>query len=502
MSSVRPLIERSRSLGDLAHLLTLEISSAVASISFTGLTADSQALEAGDLFVALPGNHRHGAEFIDQAIASGAVAVLTDSTGATLNAGRLPEVIASSPRSQLGEIASWFYDKPSAAMTAVGITGTNGKTTTASLLCQLWKLAERTVGYIGTTGIEIGADFIPARFTTPEAPELQQIFASMSERHLKYMAMEVSSHALEQKRMIGTHFAYAAFTNLTQDHLDFHGTMENYFLAKARLFTVEYADHALINIDDPYGARLVEIAEVPVTTLSRNNRHATWHYTSIDQNDAGYQIAIRGIDGILIESFLPLIGEHNLDNALMAIALAVATGVDPLLVARLLPELRGVRGRLEPVSLGQDFTALVDFAHTPDAVERTLATLRKSTTGKLIGVLGCGGDRDRSKRPIMGSALLAGCDVAIFTSDNPRSESADSIIAEMTAGLALTETSFIDVDRRSAIALAVTLADAGDCIVLLGKGHELGQEINGVKYPFDDAAELARAIEELATVQR
>jgi len=498
MGTTRPLIERSRSLGDLASLLSLESVGDYSEVKFSGLTADSVAIQPGDLFIALPGAHRHGAEFIDQAMAAGAVAVLTDFAGAQLNANRLPQVVVESTRNTVGEIASWFYGAPASGMTAVGITGTNGKTTTSSLLQQLWKLADRHVGYIGTTGIEIGADVMPAQFTTPEASELQQILGAMAEQHLTHMVMEVSSHALSQKRMVGTHFSYVAFTNLTQDHLDFHGTMENYFQAKQLLFTVEYADHALINIDDPYGQRLVDLAEIPVTTISRSNKSANWHYIESEREESGYRVAIRGVGGILMESFLPLIGEHNLDNALLAIALAVETGVDPLFIAQVLPQLRGVRGRLEPILLGQSFMALVDFAHTPDAVERTLATLRASSSGKIIGVLGCGGDRDRSKRPIMGRALHSGADISIFTSDNPRSEDPHAIVAEMVGDIELGDRSFVEVDRRAAIALAVTMAEPGDCIVLLGKGHELGQEISGVKYPFDDATELARAIEELA----
>jgi UDP-N-acetylmuramoyl-L-alanyl-D-glutamate--2,6-diaminopimelate ligase len=498
MVEIRPVAVRRRSLGEVASLLNLANSELFADVLFSGLTADSDGIKNGDLFLALPGAKHHGAEFIDQARSNGAVAILTDRAGAEMNAGRLPQLVIESPRNYLGEISSWFYGQPSSSMVAVGITGTNGKTTTATLLHQLWQLSQRTVGYIGTTGIEIAGNFTPARFTTPEAPELQHILKTMVESHLTHMVMEVSSHALDQKRMIGTHFAFAAFTNLTQDHLDYHGTMANYFEAKRKLFTLEYADHALINIDDSYGAALVDLSEIPVTTISRQNSKANWHFIAAEQAPDGYRVAIRGAGGILIESFLPLIGDHNLDNALMAIALAVETGVDPLVIAQILPQLQGVRGRLESVVRGQDFLALVDFAHTPDAVERTLATLRKSVSGKLIGVLGCGGDRDRSKRPIMGKALLQGCDVAIFTSDNPRSEEPTAIIEEMVSGLTMGEKGFVSVDRRSAIALAVTMADAGDCIVLLGKGHELGQELNGVKHPFDDVVELARAIEELA----
>jgi UDP-N-acetylmuramoyl-L-alanyl-D-glutamate--2,6-diaminopimelate ligase len=310
--------------------------------------------------------------------------------------------------------------------------------------------------------------------------------------------MEVSSHALEAKRVTGTKFAIVGFTNLTQDHLDFHGDMASYFAAKSKLFTNEYSNLGFVNIDDAYGQELFNNSQIPVISLARENSSAQWHFERIESTPRGYAVAIRGTGGILIEGNFNLIGEHNLDNLLMAVAIAAQFEVDPLVIGNSLSLVQAAAGRLESIDIGQKFLALVDYAHTPDAVTRTLATLRKSVSGRLIVVLGCGGDRDKTKRPIMGQELLAGSDVSIFTSDNPRSENPESILKDMVSGLTLGENSSVVVDRREAIALAVANALPGDCVVILGKGHETGQEISGVKHAFDDRIELARAIEELA----
>ena len=309
--------------------------------------------------------------------------------------------------------------------------------------------------------------------------------------------MEVSSHAIELNRIKGTHFKFVGFTNLTQDHLDFHGDIESYFKAKARLFDNEYAELGFINIDDEYGAKLFKIAAIPVIGLSKSDRKAQWYFESIVPLQGGYEVAIRGTGGILIEGKIYLIGEHNLDNLLMASAMAFESGIDPLVIGNSFAHLVGAPGRLEQVAIGQKYLALVDYAHTPDAVARVLAALRAQIKGKIIAVLGCGGDRDRTKRPLMGRELLNGSDLAIFTSDNPRSEDPNTILNEMVSGLEIRESDCIVLDRREAIALAVANAADGDCVILLGKGHEVGQEISGVKYPFDDRIELARAIEEL-----
>jgi UDP-N-acetylmuramoyl-L-alanyl-D-glutamate--2,6-diaminopimelate ligase len=492
---IRPVQEFKRSSKELANYLGLACE---LDFGFTGVVSNSKDLIPGDLFVAMPGNQNHGAKFADTAKSSGAVAVITDSEGAGLVGGKLPTLVVENPRKILGNICAWFYDFPTTKFSLIGITGTNGKTTTTSLLHQIWSLANKESALIGTTGIVIGGDTYDTSFTTPEAPEIATIFATIYERHIPLAAMEVSSHAIELGRISGSKFRIAAFTNLTQDHLDFHGDMASYFGAKSKLFTHEYAELGFINIDDGYGQRLFETAKIPVIGIAKSNKKAQWHYETFDPFTGGYEVAIRGTGGILIEGRVNLIGEHNLDNLLMAVAIAYETGIDPLLISGNLQLLTSPAGRLEQVNLGQQFLALVDYAHTPDAVSRVLASLRAQTTGKIIAVLGCGGDRDRTKRALMGSKLQAGSDIAIFTSDNPRTENPEAILTEMTSQLALREHDAVMSDRLEAIAFAVTSANPGDCVVLLGKGHETGQEISGIKHPFDDRIELARAIEELS----
>ncbi len=492
---IRPLSDFSKSAAELSRFIGVESN---LSLQFTGITSTSTSVEVGDLFVALPGANKHGATYIDDVLASGAVGVITDSKGGEIVGTKLPTIVIGDPRRALGDICSWFYGSPSGSLKIAGITGTNGKTTTTTILNQLLRFAGKSTGLIGTNGIEIGPEKTFANFTTPEANELQSLFAVMQERHISHVAMEVSSHALEARRVSGTKFALVGFTNLTQDHLDFHGDMNSYFAAKSKLFTTEYSELGFINIDDAYGKELFNTAQIPVISLSRNNRTAQWHFERCELRARGYSIAIRGTGGILIEGEINLIGDHNLDNVLMAVAMASEFEADPLVIGNSLAHLQGAAGRLESVDIGQKFMALVDYAHTPDAVTRTLSTLRKSVDGRIIAVLGCGGDRDKTKRPIMGRELLAGSDVAIFTSDNPRSENPEKILEEMIGGLTLGESAYVTLDRREAIALAVSSALPGDCVVVLGKGHEVGQEIAGKKYPFDDRIELARAIEELA----
>ncbi len=491
-----PLGTFEKSLNQLADFLG---TSAVAKDQqFVGITIDSRDVRPGYLFIALPGLKIHGATFAADAIAQGAVAIVTDTQGADLVVANIPLLVIQEVRSAVGAIASWFYENPFSSIESIGITGTNGKTTTASLVDQIWRMDGRVSGFIGTIGIMIAGEAFDATFTTPEGTDLQSIVATMRERHVRNMVMEVSSHALSLHRVTGSRFKVVGFTNLTQDHLDFHGDMESYFQAKARLFTLDFADSAVVNIDDVYGERLFHEAQIPTKTFSRSNPMADWYYQNfeVSASGVGFDVAIRGSGGILIEGYLPLLGLHNLDNALLAIALAVESGVDPIALAYYMRNLVAPIGRLEPVSIGQNFLALVDYAHTPDAVMRALATARTLTPGRVIAVLGCGGDRDKSKRPIMGAALRAGADFAIFTSDNPRSEDPLQILSEMV-GQAQSENEFVEPDRRGAIAIAVVEAQPGDCVIVLGKGHERGQEIKGVKYPFDDRVELASAIEGL-----
>ena len=496
-STLTPVAEFKKSFTDLADFLGIENFRTEG--EFTGVTLDSRMVSAGDLFIALPGAKVHGANFIADLIARGAVAVVTDQEGSQIIKGKLPVFLVQTPRMWVGPISAWFYGNPFSSLDAVGITGTNGKTTTAALVDQLWRLDGRASGFIGTVGISIAGDEYATSFTTPEGTDLQMIVATMREQHIRNLVMEVSSHALAMRRVSGARFVVVGFTNLTQDHLDFHGDMESYFQAKARLFTPEYAERAIVNIDDPFGNRLSTEATIPMKTISRSNPKADWYYESftVRTGGLGYEVAIRGSGGILIEGSLSLLGLHNLDNALLAIALAVESGVDPIAITYYMHKLAAPIGRLEAVEVGQKFLALVDYAHTPDAVTRALSTARSLTSGRVLAVLGCGGDRDKSKRPIMGTALRGGSDFAIYTSDNPRSEDPLVILAQMV-GTVEDERQVVEPDRRTAIAMAVLEADPGDCVIVLGKGHERGQEIQGIKYPFDDRIELARAIEELS----
>lgn len=490
---VRPFNEFAYSLEGAAELLSAEKVN-FKELSFTGLTHVDTEIQAGDIFLAFPGAKVHGAQYIAAAQERGAVAVLTDHAGAAIST-ELPTLVVKDVREAGAVLASSFYRSPIRDMQSIGITGTNGKTTVTTLLFQLFTAVGRETGLIGTVETRIGDEVIKSTRTTPEAADLQALAASMRERHMRHLVMEVSSHSLDLKRMIGSHFSIVGFTNLSQDHLDFHKDMESYFSAKSKLFTHEYADLGFVNIDDAYGARLYESNSIPMIAYSRINSKATWHYTQITPTESGAEITMRGKDGILIESHTPMHGGFNLDNLLLAVAIAYECGIDPLEIAAIIPSMVGAPGRLEAVNLGQNFKALVDYAHSPDAVINVLGAVREFTSGRVIGVLGCGGDRDASKRPLMGKALAEMCEIAIMTSDNPRSESPESILRQMVGSVDISQPSRIIEERAEAIAYAVSLAAPGDTVVVLGKGHESGQEINGVVSPFDDRLQLAQAIE-------
>lgn len=490
----RPIEEFKRTVESVAAIANAELTGDASTV-ITGLTLSSNTVQEGDLFIALPGEKNHGADFAAEAISRGAVAVLTDAAGAAKIKG-VPVIVSTNPRRAAGVISAWFYSEPMRDLYSVGVTGTNGKTTVTTLLHQIMSAAGRESGLIGTVEIRIGEEVISSKRTTPESSELQALSAVMRERHMRNLVMEVSSHAITLERIRGSHFAVVGFTNLSQDHLDFHKTMQAYFEAKAKLFSFEYADLAVINIDDAYGIKLAELTELPVMSVSRHNQSATWHYAAITKDYVGAHVAIRGSGGILIEGKVHLHGGYNFDNLLMAVAIATESGIDPIDIAAILPQLTGAAGRLESVRLGQNFTALVDYAHSPDAVTRVLETAHEISDGRVIAVLGCGGDRDASKRALMGKALHEGADVAFFTSDNPRSEKPNAILVQMTLGLDIQEPSAVIEDRAEAIKAAVNEAQEGDLVLVLGKGHEKGQEINGTVHPFDDRVELARAIED------
>jgi UDP-N-acetylmuramoyl-L-alanyl-D-glutamate--2,6-diaminopimelate ligase len=467
------------------------------------VTHDSRRARPGDLYAALPGGRHHGAQFCQEAVSAGAVAVLTDPAGreAAREAG-VPVFVVADPRARLGEVASWVYRHPSARLLLIGVTGTSGKTTTTYLLESALRRAGHLTGLIGGVETRIAGETMASQLTTPEATDLQALFAAMTERGVTAAAMEVSSHALALGRVSGTSYEVAVFTNLSQDHLDFHGTLEKYFAAKSVLFSPGYARVGVVNIDDAYGRRLADGARIPVVTFSASgDPDADWRAAEVRCGADGSTFRIVGPGGVEAEASIALPGPYNIANALGAVVALVEAGVHLATAVAGVAACPGVPGRLERVDAGQDFTVLVDYSHKPGAVEAVLRALRPVTGGCLAIVLGCGGDRDSAKRPLMGAAAARLADLAILTSDNPRSEDPLAILAEMLEGvLTVGEPErariIVEPDRAAAIGLAVTMADKGDVIVVAGKGHERGQYIGQQVIPFDDrevaAAALAR----------
>jgi UDP-N-acetylmuramoyl-L-alanyl-D-glutamate--2,6-diaminopimelate ligase len=468
------------------------------------VTHDSRAIRPGDLYAALPGAHAHGASYAAAAAGQGAVAVLTDHAGAVRAAATgLPVLVVPEPRARLGALAARVYGNPSADLLLIGVTGTNGKTTTAHLLEAGLRAAGRRSGLVGTVQTRIGDEVLPSVRTTPESTDLQALLAVMRERGVTAVAMEVSSHALALGRVGGTVYDVAVFTNLSQDHLDFHRDMEDYFQAKARLFTPEMARQAVIDVDDEHGRRLARGAKIPVTTCSaRGHSGADWRAAEVMAGPTGSTFHASG-PGVEIDLGVQLPGQFNVANALTALAALAAAGVPAQPAAAGISGCPGVPGRMERVDAGQEFLAIVDYAHTPDAIATLLDTLRPVTKGRLLAVLGCGGDRDRAKRPLMGAIAAELADVVVLTSDNPRSEDPLAILAAVEAGAggvpAAERAEVLTVpDRAEAIALAVSRAGPKDTVVVAGKGHEQGQEVAGVVRPFDDRAVLRAAIEAAA----
>jgi UDP-N-acetylmuramoyl-L-alanyl-D-glutamate--2,6-diaminopimelate ligase len=467
-------------------------------IDVTGITVDSRAAQPGDLYVAPAGATTHGARFASQAAKAGAVAVLTDEEGRRILEEQkvgLPTLVVPSPRAVLGELSALVYGSPATDLRLLGVTGTQGKTTTTRLAEAALTATGARSAVVGTVGTRIAGQDVPSALTTPEAPALHALFAVMREQGVDACAMEVSSHAIVMGRVDGVVFDVAAFTNLGRDHLDFHTDMDDYFEAKARLFTPERAHVALVNADDPYGRRLIERAAVPTRSFSRE-RDAHWVATDVVATPTGSRFTLRGPGGdVPVE--VPLPGDFNVSNAVCAIAGLAELGFDAGTVAEGLARAGGVPGRMEKVDEGQDFTAVVDYAHKPDAVEAVLRSLRGGCPGRLLVVIGAGGDRDRGKRPVMGEIAARLADVVVVTDDNPRSEDPAAIRAEVLSGAVGGPAEIHEVgDRHEAIRLAVSLARAGDCLVVAGKGHETGQEVAGHKHPFDDRDELRAALKE------
>ena len=508
-AAFRPERLQPRSLAGLAVLLGLrptdpDVDVAAApgqQAGLTGISHDSRAIRPGDLYAALPGANVHGARFSEAAAASGAVAVLTDPSGRqSAVATGLPVFVVADPRSRLGEVAAWIYGEPSERLLLIGVTGTAGKSTTSYLLESGLRASGYRTGLIGGVQTRIGTDAAESTLTTPEATDLQALFATMAERRIGAVAMEVSSHALSFGRVAGTHYDVAVFLNLSQDHLDFYAGMDAYFAAKAELFTPKYARAGVVNIDDPRGRELAATAPIPVTTFSASgSRAADWRATNVRSGADGSTFRVVGPGGVEADASVVLPGEFNVANGLAAIVALVEAGVGLAAAVAGVAACPGPPGRLERVDRGQDFAVLVDYAHKPGAVEALLTVMREVTQGSLVIVLGCGGDRDRGKRRLMGSAAARLADLAILTSDNPRSEDPLAILGEMLTGaieVPQRERAQVMVlpDRAEAIWQAVSGAGKGDVVLIAGKGHEHGQYVGGMVIPFDDREVAAQAL--------
>ncbi|MHB1208339.1 MAG: UDP-N-acetylmuramoyl-L-alanyl-D-glutamate--2,6-diaminopimelate ligase [Acidimicrobiales bacterium] len=459
-------------LGDVLQSVSLDV--ATSCVEITSVEIDSRACSPGALFFAMSGTHGHGAQFVDDAVRNGAVAVVTDTPISAL----VPVVVV--PTQQLHELmtnaSSVVVGRPENRVELVGVTGTNGKTSVTSLVSSL-------VSALGWNAASIGT--LTNERTTPAPPELFRTLAELDAgfdrgRTRSVVAMEVSSHALDQHRVEGLHFSVTAFTNLSHDHLDYHHSMEEYFNAKAQLFTSDHAERAVIWCDDSYGLRLADMTTIPASRVYRSDA------SDVSESLQGTIFFWRGH---LVNT--PLIGDYNVDNALMAMEIVRSLGAEEEHIAHAMSDVRGVPGRFELVS-GRDVMVIVDYAHTPAGLTRLLSDVRRVLDGgRVITVFGCGGDRDRAKRPAMGEVASSASEITIVTSDNPRSESPDAIIDSVIKGVTPGAMVLRMSDRRAAIAEAIRLAQPGDAVVIAGKGHETTQIIGDLVVPFDDR-EVAR----------
>ena len=457
-----------------------------APVEIADLAYDARDATAGSLFFCVPGSRADGHEFAAEAVANGAVALVVERPLEL----EVPQLVVEDARRAMGVAADEFFGRPTQELELAGVTGTNGKTTTAFLLYSVLAAGGRRPGLLGTIESRVGGERRPALRTTPEAIDLQRSFREMLDGGDRSCALEATSHGSELGRLDRVRFSALVFTNLTQDHLDFHGTIERYFDAKRRLFTAERPP-AAINIGDPYGRRLAE-------ELQGHDRLVTFGFADDaelrpESLDLGPRGARFTADGLELETRLR--GRFNVENVLGAVAAARLLGIEDDAIVRGVRELRGVPGRFEAVDEGQPFAVLVDYAHTPDSLENVLRTARDLAQNRLICVFGCGGDRDRGKRPLMGRIASELADLAIVTSDNPRSEEPDAIIGEIVAGAAGDVE--VEPDRREAIARAIDAAQEGDVVVIAGKGHEQGQQFADRTVPFDDRDVAREALRRL-----
>ena len=463
-----------------------------------GIVYDSRRVTPGMVFVAIPGVHVDGHDFINTAIDRGAAAIICEKNG--FSSPRATKIKVPDVREALARASASFYQHPSSKLQVIGVTGTNGKTTVAFMVKQMLEAAGYKTGLLGTVRYEIGDRVIPAARTTPESLEIHQMMAQMLSSGCQACVMEVSSHALEQKRVAGIEFDVQIFTNLTQDHLDYHGTMENYFGAKQKLFTKtangSKKGTVVINIDDASGARLATESDVSVKLTYGIRNAASIRATKIELAADASRFTME-TPGKSFACKLPLIGRHNIYNALAATGASVALGIAPAKIQSVLNKMQAVPGRLESVSVGQPFAVFVDYAHTDDALHNVLTTLREITKGRLLVLFGCGGSRDSGKRAKMGRVAAEFADYTYITSDNPRKEKPELIAQQIEEGFRTVKQGdyTVELDRKRAISEIISLAQPGDTVLLAGKGHETYQEFEDTIVPFDDRVYARTALE-------
>ncbi|MBB1473756.1 UDP-N-acetylmuramoyl-L-alanyl-D-glutamate--2,6-diaminopimelate ligase [Luteimonas sp. MC1782] len=482
----------------LAALLP-DIAAVPATLEVSGLVQDSRALRAGDAFVAIGGFGTHGLHFAAQALADGAAAVLFEPpVPADVPAPPAAAIAVPGLRARMGALAHEFHGRPSAAMTTVGVTGTNGKTSTVQLLAQAWELLGRRAGTIGTLGAGLHGDVRATGFTTPLVLQTHALLADLRDAGADAVAMEVSSHALDQGRVDAVRFQLGVFTNLTRDHLDYHGDMASYGAAKARLFATPGLAAAVVNLDDDHGRALfatlpASLQRVGTSARAADGATVSAAHTVLDAAGIGFTLTI---DGHAAKVRSPLLGRFNVDNLLAVAGVLHAQQVGIADIARVLAQLQPIAGRMNRLggSAGQPLV-VVDYAHTPDALQQALASLRAHASGRIACVFGCGGERDRGKRPQMAAIAEAGAEIVFVTDDNPRNEDGDVIVKEILAGLRNPAAATVLRDRAAAITRAVGAAGEGDIVLVAGKGHEPCQEIAGVRHPFDDSDVARRALE-------
>jgi len=489
---------RSRGGMAIASLLPGEVlSDDLAKLLVTGLCLDSRNVCPGDLFLAVPGTLVDGRDYIAPALQAGAVAVLAEAEGLGVSADRVIPITGLSQ--QLSEIAGHFYGEPSEKMVLTAVTGTNGKTTCSQLLAQLFSLAGHPAGVIGTLGCGVYRDgavkLSETGMTTPDAVTVQTLLADYSDAGVDRLAMEVSSHSLDQSRVAALRFTTAVFTNLSRDHLDYHGSLVNYAQAKMRLFAMADLQHAVINVDDPVGAEIAMKlpAAVELISYSLDNHGADVTAEQIELTASGIRAQLKTPwgSGQLVSS---LLGRFNLENLLAVVSVACAQGLPLEMVMQLLPRLQAVAGRMERVSGIPGPGVVIDYAHTPDALEKALLTLREHCDGELWCVFGCGGDRDRGKRPLMGEIAGRLADRTVVTSDNPRGENPEVIIEEILCGISGEAALDVIADRAQAIRHAVREAAENDLVLIAGKGHEAYQLVGARRLPFSDIGEARLAL--------